>query len=605
MSAELMTIPERFARQVASTPDALAITAGADRYTYRELGQAVERVAREIVALGIPRGATVAVHAPRGPEPVILAMAALRAGTAFLPLDVGFPPERLHLMIKDANCKAVLTFGAAPPGAVSEHAAHADLRATLEGAPDSCMDALVPLPTDPNDLAYVIYTSGSTGKPKGVLTPHRGIPLLADSFLALCRRGGGDVRRMFQFFSPSFDAWVFEIMCTLLNGLELVVGPLSPAETECDELLDQLDRDGVDYLVTTPSYLATGTPRPRPGLQTIALVGEASPVDLVRRWLSEHRLMNLYGPTEATIGATGAYVDGAGGSVPIGWPLDHVDVFLLDADRRSVGDGERGEIYLGGPAVGLGYVNLPEETAAAFVEGPAEGGPSRRLYRTGDFGLVRPDGQIEFLGRADGQVKLRGYRIELGEVEAALRSCDQVADAAAVVVADSDSERALVGVVRWRTETGGDEELVREVIARRLPPYMVPKRVVALEAFPLRPSGKLDRRALAERVATRDSDPAAAVASAGFSAPRDDTPLAVVTGIWREALGVDEIHAETDFFAAGGHSLLATRVVSRVRRHFEIELSLRTLFAAPTLGDFAAAVERALVEQAGDPSTEI
>jgi amino acid adenylation domain-containing protein len=571
------SITARFEDVAGRAADAVAVSGRGMRLTYDVLNRSANRLARQILSCGVRPEDRVGFQVARGPEQVIVMLAILKAGCAYVPLDPAYPEERTSFMLDDSACPLVISAGTELPESVTAGRSHLNLDLRTGGdlpADDSNLSQV-----EPSSLAYVIYTSGSTGRPKGVLIEHRGVVLLADSLAQFY--ADYHVRRHYQFFSLTFDASVWEVFFSLLNGLELVVDSNGPAVLEPDELLDMLDAAGVDCFMTTPSYLARATPRPRPNLRTITVCGEACPPSLAAGWSRHCRFVNAYGPTENTVAATMAEVDGSDERMSIGWPLPHVEVLVLEGGR-PVADGEVGQLHLAGPAVARGYQRRPELDAAAFVPDPRPGAGNARMYRTGDLGVRRDDGQFEYLGRVDDQVKIRGFRVEPSEIEARLRELERVADAV-VVAFGGQASKSLAGFIRATGEL--DMDVVRRELQARLPAYMVPLVLDEVDEFPALPSGKINRRALSERAEAAYGDRVAA-GEAGDSG-------SVVADLWKEALGRESVADADDFFALGGQSVLASQVVGRTRERLGIELPLRTIFENSTLGAYRTAVDRA------------
>ncbi len=495
----------------------------------------------------------------------------------------------------------------------------------------------------PDDLAYVIYTSGSTGRPKGTLLQHRGLCNLAH--VVIEKFEIGPASQVLQFASFSFDASVSEILPALLAGATLVMARRETL-TSIPDLVELLRQRAISVVTLPPSLLAALPAEDLPALRTVVSAGEACPWEVAERWAVGRRFLNGYGPTEATIGASYYHVTGrVPGTtiVPIGGPVANAQMFLLDRQGRPVPIAVPGELHIGGVGLARGYLNRPELTEERFIPNPfienkeqrtknkelrARGGEgetaqspisnlqspiSSRLYKTGDLARYLPDGNIEFLGRVDDQVKLRGFRIELGEIEAAIGQHPDVQAAAVVVREEAPGQKRLVAYIvpgqeqRTKNKEQKSEEEdpqfsilnsqfsiqeLRAFLKERLPDYMIPAAFVLLDALPLTPNGKVDRKALAAREGDQ-ADRAHA-----YTAPR--TPVEeILAGIWAQLLGVAQVSVEDSFFELGGHSLLATQLVSRLRDTFKVEVSLRTLFEAPTLEGLAEAVERARLQALG------
>ncbi|WP_049661131.1 non-ribosomal peptide synthetase, partial [Kitasatospora sp. MY 5-36] len=482
---------------------------------------------------------TVALVLPRSMELVAAELAVVRAGAAFLPVDPGYPAERRALMLADAAPALVLD----DPAAV---------RAALETErPEDRDHTDLPSADGTDHPAYVIYTSGSTGTPKGVVVTHRGIAGFTAAAIDNYAVGPGD--RVLQFSSPSFDASVLELFVSVLTGAALVIPPDGPWLGE--ELAAVLDGQRITHTLIPPAALATVPAGAGRHLRTLIVGAEACSAELVDRWAPGRRMVNSYGPTEATIVATWTGPLTAGTGAPtIGGALPHARVYVLDEAMRPQPAGTDGELYLGGEGVARGYLGRPGLTAARFVADPF-GPPGARLYRTGDRARFTADGELEFLGRLDRQVKVRGFRIEPGEIEAALRAHPAVDQAVVVVREDEPGHTRLVGYATPADpELPPDPAALRTALAAALPAHLVPAAVVVLPAFPLTPQLKIDQRAL----------PAPARQSAaGGLAPRTERER-VLAAVWAEVLGLDAVGAEDDFFDLGGDSVLAARTLARI-----------------------------------------
>jgi amino acid adenylation domain-containing protein len=582
-------VVQLFEEQARRRPDAPAVACAGERLTYGELNRRANRVAHHLRALGAGPGVLVGVCLERSPEVVVGILGALKAGAAYVPLDPSYPTERLAFMLEDTSCPVLLTReGLRPLLPAGPRAVCLDAdRETLERAPDDD-----PSPSaSGDDLAYVIYTSGSTGRPKGVMVTRRN---LAHSTAARIAYYAEPPER-FLLVSPfAFDSSVAGLFGTLCRGGTLVL----PAEEHAGDparLAELIDRERVTDVLCVPSlylYLLDGGPGPLRSLRTVVVAGEAASGALAARHralLPHAALVNEYGPTEASVWCTAYRCEGPAEreQLPIGRPVANTRVYLLDSARQPVPAGVPGELYVGGAGVARGYFNRPELTVEAFVPDPF-GGPGDRLYRTGDLARWLPDGNIEFLGRLDHQVKVRGHRIELGEVEAALAQHPDVQQAVAVAREDKPGDRQLVAYVVPRPRAAPTAGGLRQFLKGRLPAAMVPSAFVTLAALPRTPGGKVDRRALPA--------PLPAEAGAGeYVLPADKVEEALA-GIFGEVLGVRRVGARDDFFDLGGHSLTATQVVSRIRQRLHVELPLSALFAAPTV----AALRRALGEARAD-----
>ncbi|WP_412457679.1 amino acid adenylation domain-containing protein, partial [Mycolicibacterium celeriflavum] len=558
------SIPALFAAQVARTPEASALSCGERSWTYRELDEAANRLAHLLADHGAGPGTCVALLLPRSAEAIVSILAVLKSGAAYVPIDPSLPTARIEFMVADAAAIAAITTTGLIDRLDGQDLTVIDVEDTrIRSYP--CTGLSVPTP---EDIAYLIYTSGTTGVPKGVAVAHRNVTQLVESLPAGVVPG----QVWSQWHSLSFDVSVWEIFGALLHGGRLVVVPEEVAASP-NELHALLVAEQVAVLCQTPSAAGMLSPE---GLESTALMvaGEACPTELVDRWAAPGRVMiNAYGPTEATVyAAMSTPLESGSGVAPIGSPVPGAALFVLDAAFRQVSPGVVGELYLAGGGVACGYVRRPGLTASRFVACPL-GGPGQRMYRTGDLVRWSTDGQLQFLGRADDQVKIRGYRIELGEVQAALAALDGVEQAVVIAREDRPGDKRLVAYV-----TGtADPAMARAALAERLPGYMVPAAVVAIDALPLTVSGKLDKHAL--------PDPEYQNVN-GYRAPSTPTEH-IVAGIYAQVLGLERVGIDESFFDLGGDSLLAMRVASAVNAGLDAHLPVGALFETPTVAELA------------------
>ncbi|HEX7242799.1 MAG TPA: amino acid adenylation domain-containing protein, partial [Longimicrobiaceae bacterium] len=588
-AAELPCLPvyRLVEAQAARTPDAPAVVAAEGTLTYAELERRSGRLARFLAGRGVGPDRRVGVCMERGHELVVAVLAVLRAGGCYVPLDPAYPAERLAYMLGDSGAAVLVTqaqlAGALPP----------------TGAEVLCVDALreriaeepagPPLvEADAESLAYVIYTSGSTGRPKGVAMPHRALANLLAWQEGEWR--GPRAGRTLQFASASFDVSFQEVFSTWAAGGTLVI-PTEEERRDPDALLRLMEAEGVERCFLPPVALQQVAERgAAPSrLREVVTAGEQLRVtEAVRGWLGALRapLHNQYGPTETHVVTSGT-LEGDPGAwpllPPIGGPVANTRSLVLDARMEPVPAGVPGELYVGGVCLARGYLDRPDATAERFLPDPFAGEPGARVYRTGDRVRWLADGTLEFLGRADQQVKVRGFRVEPGEVEAVLEEHPAVRAAAVVAREDAPGERRLVGYVVPDGAAPSAAEL-RAWLRERLPEHMVPSALVALDALPLTPSGKTDRRALPA--------PEGGAADGEHVAPRTPTEE-TLAGIWAAVLKTGRVGVHDDFAALGGHSLLATRVVSRAREALGTELPVRAMFEAPTVAALAERVEEA------------
>ncbi|MFE6051426.1 non-ribosomal peptide synthase/polyketide synthase [Kitasatospora sp. NPDC056446] len=571
---------ELFEAQVDRTPDGTAAVHEDETVSYAELNARANRLARRLVAAGAGPETLVGLSLPRSVDLLTALLAVAKTGAAYLPIDPDYPAERVAFMVEDARPVLIVTSRAttvpAPEGTallVLEDVAEEVARQRADNLDDG--DRLAP--TDPRQPAYVIYTSGSTGRPKGVLVTHQGVAGLAGSHIEHLEVGPDS--RMLQFASISFDTALSEICVALPAGAALVMASrdrIQPGEPLAALLAEQ----AVTHVTLPPAALAQQPAEGGlPDGTTLIVAGDAVRPDLVRQWSAGRRMINAYGPTEATVCTNLSLPLTGSATPPIGRPVWNVREHVLDEHLRPVPVGVRGELYIAGPGLARGYLNRPGLTAERFVADPFE--PGARMYRTGDVVRRRRDGQLEFAGRVDHQVKIRGFRIEPGEVEGVLAGHPAVGQVAAVVREDTPGDKRLVAYVVPSGAEPADVLALRRFVGRTLPEYLVPAAVVLLDALPLTPNRKLDRKAL----------PAPDYGTAGAGrAPR--TPREeVLCALFAEVLGVARVGIDDSFFDLGGHSLLATRLISRVRTVLGTELGIRELFAAPTPAGLAAAVD--------------
>jgi len=581
--AEAGLIHERFERQAAAHPEAVAVVCEEQRLTYAELNARANQLAHHLIGLGIEPEDRVAIGVERGLDLVIGLLGILKAGGAYLPLDPGYPTERLQFLLADGAPKVLLTqqaldrpmpSGAIPTLFLDSAALQADLAAQPVSNPTHVRNLT------PDHLAYVIYTSGSTGLPKGVMVEHRQLFTMAAAHAG--RFAVGSDSRVLQFVSPAFDVCTAEVFMTLAHGATLHLAPadhLLPGAP----LQTTLRERSITHALLPVAVAALCEPDELPALRCLIVGGDVCPPALARRGNAHRQLFNAYGPTEATVCASVQACDEPyPHTVPIGRPFANARIYIVDANREPVPIGVEGELYIGGAGVARGYWNRAELTAERFLDDPFCAEPDARMYRTGDLGRWLPDGRIEFVGRNDQQVKIRGFRIELGEVEATLVECDGVREAAVVALADGAGDKRLVAYVVAHEGVSIEASELRAALSARLPESMVPAAFVLLDALPLTANGKLDRKAL-------PAPEASALSVREYEAPQDEIETALA-GIWQELLRVARVGRHDHFFELGGHSLLGVQLISRLRSVLNVELPLRELFATPTLSALANTV---------------
>ncbi|MCP2167076.1 non-ribosomal peptide synthetase [Goodfellowiella coeruleoviolacea] len=549
---EHATLPGLVTAQAARTPDALAVTDGVESLTYAELDARANRLAHRLIADGAGPERTVAVVLPRSAALVVALLAVAKTGAAYLPVDPAYPAERIAFLLADADPVLVLD--------------HVEDPAELPGTDPG----VTPRPCS---AAYVIYTSGSTGRPKGVVVPHSSV----GAYLLRTREAyPGIAGTALVHSSFSFDLTVTALWAPLTAGGTVRIAPLDEAV------------DGVTFMKVTPSHLPLLNALPAGASPTGTLVvgGEALHAEALREWRDRHPnvlVVNAYGPTEATVNCADFRVEPGsvlpGGPVPVGRPFANTRAYVLDERLRPVPPGVTGELYVAGVALARGYWRRPALTATRFVAAPF-GDPGERMYRTGDLATWTDDGQLQYAGRADDQVKLRGHRIEPGEITSVLLRSPGVTDAAVVVRADEPGDQRLVAYV----VADGDVGDLPGVLAAALPEHLVPSAIVPLPALPLTPHGKLDRAAL-----PAPTPPAPAPATRSAADPREE----ILRGLFADLLGVPEVGPDDDFFALGGHSLLAIRLTSQVRSTLDVDLPIRAIFEEPTPAGLLRAVATA------------
>jgi amino acid adenylation domain-containing protein len=596
---------ELFASQAERTPDALAVRWEGGGLTYRDLDERSNAVAQRMRALGVGRDTVVGLCACRSAELVTGILGVLKAGGTYVALDAGYPDERLAFMLADSQPVVVLAqralFDRLPvePGTGEVHGGDG-VTTTLLALEDFDIAAPPVTPSaQPGDLANIIYTSGSTGRPKGVAVPHRG---LVNTVVTVSRAYGlSHTDRLLNMSSVSFDVSVFELFGALSVGATLIL----PDEDEMKDAayrLRLIDEFGVTVWVSVPPLLDSLVTElekrgeRRPAIRLALNVGDVLPLGLpgrARAVFPNIRHHNMGGPTEVSIFATEyevVTVDPGWTSIPYGAPTGNMQVLILDEHMRLVPVGVAGQLYHGGVGVTRGYLNRPGLTAQRYVPNPFAGQGSlypagSRLYASGDLARYRDDGVAELLGRIDNQVKIRGFRIELGEIIAALDQLPSIAESI-VVAADDSPEKRLVA---YYVPAAGAEPTVsglRDELKRTLPYYMVPAAFVRLDALPVSPNGKVNRKAL-PAIGTERPELAS-----GYLEPRSAVER-VVRDIWLEVLPIDDVGVHDHFFELGGQSLHATQVVSLLRESFRVEMPLRAIFDGPTIADQAEVVEQA------------
>lgn len=575
------TIGQLFERQAARSPDAIAVVAAEQRLSYRELDERSNRLASYLQSCGVKPETLVGVALGRSQDLVVSLLAILKAGGAYVPLDLSHPRERLSLVIEDSGAPLIITtgeMGGRLPSCTSRRVA-LDAEAS---AIDLHSPHAVECEATSRNLAYVIYTSGSTGKPKGVMVENRNV---VNFFTGMDRAIGCEGGVWLAVTSVSFDISVLELLWTLTRGFTVVIHDDQGTGTIADEIA----LHGVTHLQMTPSLARILTLDSRSlaslgSLQQLLLGGEAVPASLIRqlRTVVRGEIHNMYGPTETTIWSTTCRLEQPGKTIPIGRPIANTQVYLLDAELTPVSEGAVGELFIGGDGVARGYWNRPDLTAARFVIAPFL--PGRRLYRTGDLARYSPDGDIEFLGRADFQIKLRGHRIEPGEIETILEQYSGVRQAVVALREDREGDQRLVAYVVSDDARASASGLLRSALEAKLPEYMVPSSIVFLKALPLTANGKIDRKALLEIPPPSPGAPA-------INNPPESGMERVVARVWQEALGIASVGTDDNFFDLGAHSLTVAEAQARLQEVLGREIALVDLYQFPTVRALAQHLE--------------
>ncbi len=573
-------IHELFEGQVERTPDAVAVVFENSQLTYRELNQRANQLARHLQALGVGPEVLVGICMERSLEMMIALLGTLKAGGAYVPLDPTYPRDRLAFMLQDAQVPVLLTQRRLLEGLPEHKAQVVCLDADWEAiAQESAVNTIREVMAD--NLVYVIYTSGSTGKPKGVLVTQQN---LVHSTCARTSYYRSSVKS-FLLLSPfAYDSSAAGIFWTLCQGGMLVL-PGQGLERDPLQIAEVIAHNQVSHVLSVPSLyrelLAQAIPQQLVSLQTVIVAGESCPGELAERHqalLPHTALFNEYGPTEGTVWSSVYEIlaQELSTRIPIGRPIANTQVYLLDRHLHPVPIGVQGELYIGGDGLARGYLNRPGLTAERFMRHPFSDDPHARLYRTGDLARYLPDGNLEFLGRIDQQVKIRGFRIEPGEIEAVLSHHPAVREAVVVAREDTPGDKHLIAYVVFHEELAAAVADLRDHVLKALPAYMMPSAFVLLEALPLMPNGKVDRRRLPA------PDPVRLTMRETFVAPASMVHHQLVQ-IWEELLDMRPIGLRDNFFYLGGHSLLATRLVARIEQVCGKKIPLATLFARPTI----------------------
>jgi amino acid adenylation domain-containing protein len=584
-------IHELFEEQVERTPDAISVLYEEQVLTYAALNEKANRLARYLFESGMSPGELIPVLMPRCLNMLVAQLAVLKCGGVYVPVDPKMPTDRQIFTVRDCGARRIIAETGEP--AVFQSLSlrwidYAKAAPALEALPAENLALQLNRPAP----AYVLYTSGSTGIPKGVIIPHGAVNRI--TFNA----GYAEIEPtdcVSHASNPSFDASTFEIWAALLKGARVLIVP-APVVLDAQRFPDLLRQHGVTVLFLTTALFnqyALTAPQLFAGLRYVLFGGEASDTNAVRKVLQESRpqhLLNMYGPTETTTFATWYPVTSVpedASSLPIGKPISNTQIYILDDCQQPVPIGVAGEICIGGPGVAISYLNRPELTAERFIADPFSSDPEARLYKSGDLGRWRSDGNIEFLGRNDQQVKLRGFRVELGEIEARLLRHPSIKQVAVVARADDSAEKRLVAYVVAQEQSDSNAlpsiAELREHLRSALPEYMVPSAFVWMESLPLTVNGKLDKRALPR------PEPESYM-SHPYEAPEGEIEE-VLADIWHCLLPAGRIGRQDNFFELGGNSLVAMQVMTRIRSSLAIDVPTSVLFECPTVQQLAMRVE--------------
>jgi amino acid adenylation domain-containing protein len=574
------TLVDLFEAQVAKNPGHLALVFESHRLTYQQLNQKANQLAHYLIQNHqIKPDTLIGICVERSLEMIIGVLGILKAGGAYVPIDPNYPKERIEFMLQDSGVSVLLTQSFLQNQLLSANTEHLPQVICLDKKTFGEQSTDNPSPkSTPDDLAYVIYTSGSTGRPKGVMISHDSIVNLSNSWAKTFQVQPQS--RLLQFGSFSFDLSIAEIATTFVTGACLYLAnkdTLLPSQI----LVDFLAQHKITHSFLSPSALSVLPQASLPDLQCLTVGGEACSAELVTQWATGRRFFNCYGPTESTVNAAIALVQPNGKKPPIGQPLLNIRIYILDAHNQPLPPGIPGELCIAGVGLARGYLNRPETTAEKFISVELFG-KTERIYKTGDLARWLHDGNLEYLGRIDNQVKLRGFRIELGEIESLLLHHPSVKEAV-VILYEADNSPRLVAYVTAAEKSVNLGGQLKDYLKTRLPNYMVPSQIMVLDRLPLTPNGKLDRQCLPAPDIATSTDWEMAVT------PTEE----LLASLWLVLLKVKSVGRADNFFELGGHSLLATQLVARIRDSFGVELPVRKVFEQSILSELATEIDKA------------
>ncbi|GER90128.1 hypothetical protein KDW_42900 [Dictyobacter vulcani] len=577
---------QRFEEQAERVPQSLAIHHGEKRITYQELNQRANQVAHRLQREGIGAGAFVGICVERSAEMLVSILAILKIGGAYVPLDPDYPVHRLEFIIQDSNIALLITQQSILERLQLKETHHLRLD-TEQTAIEQESSANLNTSIAAEQPAYLIYTSGSTGNPKGVSVPHAALNNFLHYMQATFQITEQD--SVLAISSLSFDISALELFLPLISGacIELVG---RQEATDGRLLIKVLKQNNITLIQATAStwqMLISSGWQGKPNA-TLLCGGEALPLDLAQKLTARGKaLWNVYGPTEATVWATLYHVKKDARHISLGQPMDNVQIYILDKQLQLVPAGIPGELYIGGEGLAHGYLNRPDLTATTFRPDPFSKQPGARIYKTGDIVRYSNDQVLEYLGRSDFQVKVRGHRIELGEIEACLERHSEIKQAIVTVREDQSNDQRIVAYLRTTATLSTAE--IRSYLQKDLPAYMIPSAFVILDAWPLTPNGKIDRRALPAPEIEQDDQPEIVL-------PVNQVEEVLVK-LWAQLLGLEQVSTNWNFFQLGGHSLLGTQLMIRITEALKVELPLRALFEDPTISGLAQAIEQQIGQE--------